>query len=131
MQQVHQFLTSFDDPIEPEVLKLIVKPAIFSFNHYHLDDSYPKRLGRISKNLSLRYRKQYWAFCYELKDALLDYVNNHHKFSKDNDLNWNPQLPEGSPVDMNMFLARMKHNMVEYNKLADNGKTILVWRRND
>jgi hypothetical protein len=82
--QVKNFLTTGPDPINIDILTRITKPSIFSLNHQNVDETYPKRLWRISKNLSLRYQNQWWAFCYELKDIFLDYLNNHHKFSQDN-----------------------------------------------
>ena len=50
---------------------------IFSFNHYKVDDSYPKRLWRLSKNCALKYDQKYWSYCYELKDCLLDYLKDN------------------------------------------------------
>ena len=52
----------------------IMKPEIFSLNYFKVDDSYPKRLWRLSKNLALRYDKNYWSFCFEFRDAILDYL---------------------------------------------------------
>jgi hypothetical protein len=44
-----------------------------------MDDSYAKRLWRISKNINLKYNKNYFKFCYGLKDNLLEYLNGKIK----------------------------------------------------
>ena len=120
LPQVHSYLTTGPEPLEQDVLRRVIKPAIFSFNHVNLDDSYPKRLWRLSKNITLRYHQRYWAHCYELKDCLLDYLNNHYKFSKDsNNLSWNPRMQEGESFGEEQFLKRMKYNYKEFNKLTD------------
>ena len=95
-------------------------------NHQKVDVSYPKRMWRLSKNITLRYNREYFSFCYELQDTLLDYIYNHHKFSQNNSLNWNPSMPEGSQVELHSFLKRMDNNMVQFNAGIAPGQALVV-----
>jgi hypothetical protein len=61
----------------------IRKPDIFSLANQKVDDSYPKRMWRLSKNIALRYNQRYWSMCFELKDCLLDYLNNSYQTNQD------------------------------------------------
>lgn len=61
----------------------ISKPDIFCIAWHKIDDSYPKRLWRLSKNVSLRYNQKYWSNCFELRDCLLDYINNSYQTEQD------------------------------------------------
>ena len=69
-----------DAETQMELIKRrIIKPDIFSMVAQKVDDSYPKRLWRLSKNIALRYNSKYWSNCFELKDTLLDYIGNSYQ----------------------------------------------------
>lgn len=57
------------------MLLMMSKPDIFTLDFLKRDDSYPKRLSRLTKNLALRNNKQYWSNCFELRDALNEYLS--------------------------------------------------------
>jgi len=59
---------------DPAALSLIRDCNMFSFNHFKIDNSYPQRIWRLSKNSVLKYDKKYWSYCYELKDSVIDYL---------------------------------------------------------
>lgn len=56
------------------MLLMMSKPDIFTLDFLKRDDSYPKRLSRLTKNLALRNNKQYWSNCFELRDALTEFL---------------------------------------------------------
>ena len=60
--------------VDPASIQRIKDPSIFSLNHCKVDESYAKRLWRLSKNCVLRYNQKYWSYCYELKDCILEYL---------------------------------------------------------
>ena len=86
IQRSQQLFQGFKQPSLDEVINYvqigqdnvqrITKPEIFSLNFFKTDDTYPKRLWRLSKNIALRYDKTFWSYCYELRDCINDYLNN-------------------------------------------------------
>ena len=57
------------------MLLMMSKPDIFTLDFLKRDDSYPKRLARLTKNLALRNNKAYWSNCFELRDALTEFLS--------------------------------------------------------
>jgi len=53
-----------------------IKPEQFCPNFFKVDDCYPKRMWRLSRNIALRYDKRYWSVCYELRYSMIDYIAN-------------------------------------------------------
>lgn len=98
----------------PDTIMRIKDPAIFSQNFHKLDAVYPKRLWRLSKNLTLLYDKKYWSHCYEQRDGLLSYLKNSYETTSDI-----KRMNDGDPVDQDAYFARFEENMKEYNKIVD------------
>ena len=104
------------------MLRRIVKPQIFSLNFIPgIDDSYPKRVWRLSKNITLKYNKRYWSYCYELKDCLIDYLANSYQTSQETESLWTSRLTKGSPFGQQELTDRLVYVLKEFNKQADFG----------
>lgn len=115
--------------VEDESLLARIRDCnIFSFNHYKIDDSYPKRLWRLSKNCILKYDQKYWSYCYELKDCLLDFLKQNQITTQEevNEVtaSMGGQIKNGGygPWQFsfelkNQFVKRYATNLEEFNKV--------------
>ena len=84
-----------------------------------MDDSYPKRMWRLSKNIALRYNSKYWSNCFELKDSLLDYIGNSYQTTQDGQTSTRFVMSPGQQVSKKEFLERFYFNIKEYYKYVE------------
>ena len=100
-------------------MRRIIKPDIFSMMSQKVDDSYPKRMWRLSKNVTLRYNSKYWSNCFELKDCLLDYIRNSYQTVQDGQIPTRFTMVAGQAVTKKDFLDRFYQNVKEYYKYVE------------
>ena len=110
---------NFDEKGSHATVRSVLKPEQFSLNHFKMDDSYPKRLWRLSKNLALRNNNKYWSICYEIRYSLIDYLGNKFTTQNEGQLEQQYVQEQGSPVSKEQFIKRFVNNMREFCKIKE------------
>lgn len=121
--QMCTFVTSSENMIPESTSKRLksesTKPDLFSFNYWKIDGSYPRRLWRLSRCITLMYYEPYWSYCYEFRDTLVDYL--HNKFEgKQHTFQWANKLYDGEPFTQELFLERLYNCFREFYKQQAN-----------